>query len=517
MKNQKINQEDSAEKSQYSFGIEAKVTLTYGTGEAVTASVENVHIRSVENKDGILYFDTDILVSVARREGASAMPAKITASSSRATVKTNLEICAVLSETLPERRNSINAKEGLQALTAVSGFPDQCYRSSTYTSDGGSSRHERVRHSRLGPVTVHVALTHALNITTESLASPNMGQTYVAITMAHSNTHKEPVIVTKITLHSGHSRQCSAGELCRDQQQVQNEEITGVASDDFTKTAAQGPVTDMSKVVRWVIAPKCDLGLPITLEPYDAYSTVLIIDATEDSCSRAFTCPMSITAVVGHSTDASTASGTPTSSVPCSAFSVVAGSDVYWTTSRAAIQPADAFRVEMTLPEGEGVVGVPLTCRLDISNMSLEAQDVMVLVDTTASSSSSSRAATVDLNISSNKANGPVSPGRKKPVKRAVVSEKAGRKFGIWGLLDNGPSSQIRPEDSDGGLLAVDVAMLLGELTANASKRAEMRFIPLRPGTLKLPNFVLIDRRRGKWYNASHNLRLVVQDRAPQE
>jgi len=44
-----------------------------------------------------------------------------------------------------------------------------------------------------------------------------------------------------------------------------------------------------------------------------------------------------------------------------------------------------------------------------------------------------------------------------------------------------------------------------------------MRFIPLRPGTLQLPNFVLIDRRRGKWYDASHNLRLVVQDSAPQE
>jgi hypothetical protein len=426
-----------AEISRFAFGIEAKVTLTFGTGEAITASVENIGIRSVQVQDNNVFFETEIIVSVSRPEGSRV-------ESGDANVKTILEISGVLSNNAVElgRNKASLVAEGLKAL-GVGGFPEL----------NQTSRGERVQQTRLAPFDLHVTLTNAISISVKSIPSPTMGQTFISLTMSHSNMYSEPVKVTKIALHSSHSQQVEI-------------------------RMQQTAVKDMSKLVRWVFAPQCDPGLPITLAPNEAFSTVIIVDASEDKRTRMFTCPLSVTAVVG-------------SSDSDKKYSVVAGADVSWTTCRAAIEPADAFRVDMNVKEKECTVGAPLTLCLDIANLSLENRDLMILVDNTTREA------------------GEVSVEKKKAAKTAVVCEVGGAKFGVWGLAGNA-TSQVQV-DPDGGLLTVDVALLMGEVKASSSKTAEIRFIPLREGTLMLPNLKLIDRRRGRWYHAVHNLQLVVQ------
>jgi hypothetical protein len=125
---------------------------------------------------------------------------------------------------------------------------------------------------------------------------------------------------------------------------------------------------------------------------------------------------------------------------------------------------------------------------LDIANLSTDDKDVMILVDSSGEAGLSPR----------------------KPVRIAAVSESGGNKFGVWGLVEDDAKL---PDEIDRDLLTIDAALLLGEIKASSSKRAGMRFTPLREGSLSIPNFKLIDRRRGKWYSAVHNLRLVVDAR----
>ena len=63
----------------------------------------------------------------------------------------------------------------------------------------------------------------------------------------------------------------------------------------------------------------------------------------------------------------------------------------------------------------------------------------------------------------------------------------------------------------DHELLAVDAALLLGEVKGQHSIEAELRFVPLREGTLDVPNLKLYDKTRSKWYNCVHTLKIVAR------
>jgi hypothetical protein len=90
----------------------------------------------------------------------------------------------------------------------------------------------------------------------------------------------------------------------------------------------------------------------------------------------------------------------------------------------------------------------------------------------------------------------------------AVVSEVNGYTFGVWGLSgeDDGTTRHHRDHE----LLAVDAALLLGEVKGQHSIQAELRFVPLREGTLDVPNLKLFDKRELKWYNCMHTLKIVA-------
>eukprot|EP00957_Ditylum_brightwellii_P122919 9371779-Ditylum_brightwellii.AAC.1 len=93
-------------------------------------------------------------------------------------------------------------------------------------------------------------------------------------------------------------------------------------------------------------------------------------------------------------------------------------------------------------------------------------------------------------------------------VNTAVVSEVNGYTFGVWGL--SGDDDGTTRHNRDHELLAVDAALLLGEVKGQHTIEAELRFVPLREGTLDVPNLKLYDKMGGKWYNCVHLLKIVV-------
>ena len=55
----------------------------------------------------------------------------------------------------------------------------------------------------------------------------------------------------------------------------------------------------MTEFVEWGYEPKTELKLPLTLHPYEAYSSIISISAGEERSSRRFLSPLSVTGVIG--------------------------------------------------------------------------------------------------------------------------------------------------------------------------------------------------------------------------
>jgi hypothetical protein len=444
-------EEDSSDAAQnhdddlarWSFGIEAKVSLTFGIGEAISAIVENITVVSSKVEGESIYFDTEIVVRVSRAGGDRLE------SDDESRVKTNLEVTAVLSEKVKVVDEDNTALESLRTLN-LGGFPDL----------GQTSSHRRVRQTRLTPFALHVSLTHALSISVKSVNTQTMGNTLVSLTMRHSNTHTEPVTVTNIALHPGHSRQDAIGANGEPQQEV----------------------LDMTKSFQWGYALRSEARLPLTLKPYEAFSTIITVEAADDIRSRTFVSPISVTAVVGRKDPKDVGSASYR-------YNVVAAADVQWMTTRAVVEPADAFRVDMTLQNMQCVVGAPMEVSLDVLNLSSEERDLMLTIE------HDSQNTVMGLGFITDEV--------------AAVSQKNGQSFSVLGLSND--KGRGIPDGCDLELLAVDIALLLGEIKGHASATAKLRFIPLQEGTLTVPFFKLVDKKSGVFYKCIHNLRIVAK------
>lgn len=236
----------------------------------------------------------------------------------------------------------------------------------------------------------------------------------------------------------------------------------------------------MTKAVQWGYAPQTELRLPLTLNPYDAYSTVLVMHAGEEMQSRVFTSPISVTGIVG-----SLASQTSSSS----RRRLVVAADVHWSTELVAVEPADAFRIDMKVKDSEVKLGEQMVVNLRIFNLSLEPRNLMLIM-----AKEEHQGATE----------------RDEIVNAAVVSEINGYTFGVWGI--SGEDDGTVRLNRDNTLLAVDGALLLGEVLGQHAVDAELRFVPLREGCLKVPYWKLYDKTTGIWYTCAHNLSLVARN-----
>lgn len=451
-------------------------------------------------------------------------------------------------------------------------------------SASASTVHYSTLHTRTRPVNLTLNLVEPLAVTVREVggARAASGATLVSVTVSHSNQHDEDVTVTNLAIHPGHSRpwnqQMAAAEFQRQQgrglSSGRSRSGNSVASNSLASStgsrasvvedatvspsgshlhntsilAGHNAVLDLSTSARWGYAPGTAPSLPLLLKPRESVATVLQIDAGENLRTRGYISPVAVTAVVGaKESDAGDAGGATAASgelvdpiktlaVPVQ-VPVMVSTDARWTTARLAVEPADAFRVDLSLVGSASTckVGAPVVVSLRVMNLSSETKDLMLLMAKDEESSRDkdggglgfggfsrqyrkyphgSSSASVQSFVTAGSV--PLVGGRpySQPhstshgVNTAVVSEVNGYTFGVWGLSgdDDGTSRHNRDHE----LLAVDAALLLGEVKAQHAIEAELRFVPLREGTLDVPNLKLYDKLGGRWYNTIHLLKLVA-------
>lgn len=244
---------------------------------------------------------------------------------------------------------------------------------------------------------------------------------------------------------------------------------------------------------------KTKFALPLTLEPREAYSTVLCITAGEDMQSRVFVSPLSVTGVVlvgGNSSNGVDGDPVENDDDYGDCCRVVVAGEAHWSTMRVAVEPEDAFRVVLSVPEYVVPRGEPISVKVRIFNLNLESRNVMLLV-------------AKDRHQLAAASSSPALSSREKAVNTAVVSEANGYTFGVWGITEGDDGTSKLNRDSD--LLAIDSALLLGDVPGQHAVDAELRFVPLRLGRLKIPDLKLYDQLAQRWYTCLHSFSVVAK------
>jgi hypothetical protein len=399
-----------------------------------------------------------------------------------------------------------------------------------------STMHYGAKIMRTNPVQISVTLLPPLQLTVREVSGARAasGSTLVEITVAHcTRWHKEKVTVTGIAFHPGQSRLWESNFDHSDEDHFDRDDSsvdgpisqTSRNSDGAKGKSMQGgelSVVDMSRRCRWGFLPGSAPELPLELGPHEAYSTVIQIDAGEDVRSRVFNSPVTVNAMIGNCSS-------PTSSnINDGTKRVMVTADARWTSSRVGVENSDAFRLDMYLRGGlETVcVGAPIVVSLRVLNLSMEPRDLMLLMakdgegrnsglqwerpaDESRNRIGSQKMRTrTMLHNRANPSNMALPSKDNRSFNTAVVSEVNGYTFGVWGLAGDDDGTTRHHRDHE--LLAVDAALLLGEVKGQHSIEAELRFVPLREGTLDVPNLKLYDKRGGRWYNCVHTLKIVA-------
>lgn len=390
---------------------------------------------------------------------------------------------------------------------------------------------------RTPPLQIQVTLIPPLQLTVREVcgARAASGSTLVEITVEHSSKwHKEDVTVTGIAFHPGQSRLYTAsmeGNMREDHQGDNESRTTAASSVTNVNKPLEGKsmqggelsVLDMSRRVRWGFAAGSAPDLPLVLEPYEAFATVIQIDAGEDVRSRAFLSPISVNVMIGSDIDLG---GNKENQEEKCGERIMVTADTRWTSSRVGVENSDAFRIDMSLRGGLETtcrVGAPIVISLRVLNLSMESRDLMLLMAKDGEGTDSGlqwerpidgkrrRAGRRDsgqhllhqsnINVPQTKEN--------HSFNTAVVSEVNGYTFGVWGFSGDDDGTTRHHRDHE--LLAVDAALLLGEVKGQHSIEAELRFVPLREGTLDVPNLKLYDKRQQRWYNCVHTLKIVAK------
>ena len=378
------------------------------------------------------------------------------------------------------------------------------------------------------PLYLDILLSPAftIDITEVGGASSHRGVTLVSVILSHSNCHDEIVTVTNIALYPGHSRLLKDG-IKQNDTNSKDENIYGE-----TMPGGEDAVINMSRCVRWGYASGTAPTLPLVLKPHEAVATVIEIHGRENMSQRYFESPVCAKAIVGDeygSCHPHSETDTFWDDKGKHKSMVIASADATWTTTRMASGLTDAFRVNMSIEKSVHVVGSQILVSLKVMNLSSEPRDLMLLMakdedksdvsfeggKTKETDSLPTMQRQQDIISSGKSANSSIassrvndSPDTRNTVNTAVLYEVNGYVFGVWGL--SGDDDGTVRYNRDHELLAVDAALLLGEVRGQHSLEAELRFVPLREGTLDVPNLKLYDRIQGRWYDCIHTLKIVV-------
>lgn len=421
------------------------------------------------------------------------------------------------------------------------------YQTKTYTLPPHSSQTDTYEsRDSIPPPTLIVDLIPALFVSFKEVSGGALpkGVTLISLGMYHSNLHKEPVVITNIALHPGHSRffdkdafyMLNNENLCDTTTAVTTSTNSNSCNNsDNNSNSTNGTdgikggeqaVINMTKHVRWGYVPGTAPTFPLILNPNEAFATVIEIHANEVMAQRSFISPICVRAVVGHTDFSSNKSSCLKTEVEGNHTShVIVTVDAKWSTCAIAVGPTDAFRVNLAVGDSICQVGAQVTVSLKITNLSLGARDLMLIMakdecdakvedklgDSGLEESTISKGTLTESQIQFMSQSVTSSNKERTAVNDAVVYEVNNYTFGAWGLGENDDGTIRHSRDHD--LLAVDAALLLGEVRGQMSVESELRFVALRDGMLNVPNFKLYDRIHEKWYDCPHNLKIVAMKR----
>ncbi|KAL9186872.1 hypothetical protein ACHAXT_010592 [Thalassiosira profunda] len=518
--------------------------------EGVTIRRADIERSSPDPKAPIaaLLFDVEVAVS-----GRGAARAEVDGTFAERPEEGRLELRAVLRQKPTRRKEEGDASDGRatksSAVTSLRGgnkgagvaagllglergggalSPKTTARgSASANAKNATETHYDVTIQRTAPLRIHATLVPPLQLSVREVpgARAASGSTMVEVTVEHSSRwHGEDVTVTGIAFHPGQSRLWRPGNPDGGEIDGSGEGIN-VASRCKSLPGGELSVIDMSRRVRWGFAPGASPELPLVLGPHEAWATVVQIDAGEDVRSRAFVSPISVNAVVGEATKSNR--GESEDSNERGGERVMVTTDARWTSSRVGTEHSDAFRVDLSLRGGRDAparrrVGAPLAVQLRVLNLSAEPRDLMLLMAKDGEGANSGLKWERPKRAAGRGRAGRRGADRGKPrvqpqpaaqenrsFNTAVVSEVNGYTFGVWGLSGDDDGTTRHHRDHE--LLAVDAALLLGEVKGQHSIEAELRFVPLREGTLDVPNLKLYDKRGMRWYNCVHTLKIVAR------
>jgi hypothetical protein len=199
---QEQKDDDGAAQTISSLGFELK---SYSIDDTKVVVVEEINVVSCSVEGESVFFNTDVTVRATSHNWVSPVssPRSDKGTNDQANFNTgaNLTLTPVLTvKKLVKEKETLDLPD-LMALE-LGAIPDHMQKESS----------ARVHETRLNSVALHVTLTHAFTIAVNSIPGPTLGNTLVSLTIRHSNTHSEPVSLTNIALHPGHSRQDASSQ-----------------------------------------------------------------------------------------------------------------------------------------------------------------------------------------------------------------------------------------------------------------------------------------------------------------
>jgi hypothetical protein len=185
-------QDDTSPQSESSVGFEVK---SYSVDESKAVVVEGITIHSCSINDLTVCFETEVTVRASNHEYGVSQEGSGVVDPHNLNVLSNLEISPVLTiKKINQKQGSMDFPD-LMALE-LGAIPDHMQKESS----------ARVQETRLSSMALDVTLTHAYTIAVKSTEGSTLGNTLISLSIRHSNSHSEPVTITNIAMHSGHSR-----------------------------------------------------------------------------------------------------------------------------------------------------------------------------------------------------------------------------------------------------------------------------------------------------------------------
>jgi hypothetical protein len=345
-----------------------------------------------------------------------------------------------------------------------------------------------------GPVSVQVALTHAISLdVSSSFVNEPLGRNLVMITIRHSNSHMNVIQVDNLSIHL-----------------VQSELLSG---DALMPSTYPHSAIDMSHLVQWSLLSESPTSpcLPITVRPYESHALILTLDASDDTCARMFRSPVYV-----HSTLA-----VDSMTNVREARNFLTKSHVEWKSSRRpCFETCDAFCVSLRIVPMHNKIENGLDCirpddakcpplkvgetfgvQLDVTNLWSIDRNVRVhVLDNQNCSGRSDSIVNATTTVHANGNQFSIFPNPCSTTKCCVLNPSR---------IDRCTKSKhLLPLDSLDPATAIPSFPLRREQAATIL----FRFVPTRSGPLKIPSFRLLDIDFERQYDCLHTLVAFVSE-----